>query len=406
MISNGIGRMAAAAAIAGTALLVAGDVGGPIWAALLGLVAGALATLLAWRGDLFAQESGPPAAAPLAAVDGAREVMAALDDPMLLLRAGRIEVANPAARELLGDWIEGRDVRLALRHPATVERLAGAVAGAGRAEPFEVVGIGEAERRWLVGLSPLDEGRALVRLSDRSAAAAAERMRVDFVANASHELRTPLATILGFIETLRDDEAGGEPALRNRFLGIMQDEGRRMQQLIEDLMSLSRIEAERFSPPSELVDLVPLIEEVRVGCRQMLDERRNRLVVENEAGAALVPGDRAQLLQLVRNLVANAVKYGREDSEVTVRLAEEDPATIRLTVSDRGDGIAAEHLPRLTERFYRIDAGRSRAVGGTGLGLAIVKHIVTRHRGRLDIRSAPGEGTFVHVLLPRTGPLS
>jgi two-component system phosphate regulon sensor histidine kinase PhoR len=226
-------------------------------------------------------------------------------------------------------------------------------------------------------------------------------MRVDFVANASHELRTPLATVLGFIETLQDDSTAEDGDVRNRFLGLMHGEGKRMQQLIDDLMSLSRIEAERFNPPRDAVDLVQLVEEVRAGCAQLLRERSNALVVENRSASNVVPGDRAQLLQLIRNLVVNAVKYGRAEAPVTIALEDEGPEMVRISIADRGEGIPAEHLPRLTERFYRVDAGRSRAVGGTGLGLAIVKHIVGRHRGRLDIRSVQGEGTTVLVSLPR-----
>jgi two-component system phosphate regulon sensor histidine kinase PhoR len=171
--------------------------------------------------------------------------------------------------------------------------------------------------------------------------------------------------------------------------------------LIEDLMSLSRIEAERFNAPRDTVDLLQVVEEVRAGCAQLFLERSNELVVENQAQSAIVPGDRGQLLQLVRNLMVNALKYGRTESQVTVRLEDDGASRLRLAVIDRGEGIAAEHLPRLTERFYRVDPGRSRAVGGTGLGLAIVKHIVSRHRGRLDIRSVVGEGTTVLVSLPR-----
>ena len=144
-----------------------------------------------------------------------------------------------------------------------------------------------------------------------------------------------------------------------------------------------------------------VLEEVRSGCAQLLAERSNALLIENAAVSATVPGDRGQLLQLFRNLVVNAVRYGRPDSPVTVRIEDDGAGTLRIGVADRGEGIAVEHLPRLTERFYRVDPGRSRAVGGTGLGLAIVKHIVGRHRGRLDIRSVVGEGTTVTVWLPR-----
>jgi two-component system phosphate regulon sensor histidine kinase PhoR len=181
----------------------------------------------------------------------------------------------------------------------------------------------------------------------------------------------------------------------------MEGEARRMQRLIDDLMSLSRIEADRFNPPRDPVDLASLIEEVRASCGQLLAERRCRLTVDGAAARPIVAGDRAQLLQLVRNLVVNALRYGHTDSDVAIRFEEDGAHAWRIGVADQGDGIAPEHLPRLTERFYRADPGRSRSLGGTGLGLAIAKHIVTRHRGHLDIRSKVGVGTNVEVSLPR-----
>ena len=400
---DGPRRLLLSGLIAATAVAGALTVDSAAAAVLLGLIGGALAAIVAWRPQLF-PEGGSVQREPADSTPPARDILAGLSEPTLLLQGGRVEVANAAAKTLLGDWIEGRDVRLALRHPAAVERLSRQPAAGGDVERVEVIGIGDSDRRWLMSIAPLEGGRRLVQFSDKSEAQAAERMRVDFVANASHELRTPLASILGFVETLRDDSAGQNRDLRQRFLGIMHGEGKRMQQLIEDLMSLSRIEAERFTPPRDAVDLVSVVEEVRLGCGQLLAEKRNELRVEAAAASTLVAGDRSQLLQLLRNLVANAVKYGRDDSVVTVRLEDESPEMLRVTVADRGDGIAPEHLPRLTERFYRVDAGRSRAEGGTGLGLAIVKHIVGRHRGQLDIRSNVGEGTEVHVLLPRVPP--
>ncbi|MEO7178078.1 MAG: ATP-binding protein [Allosphingosinicella sp.] len=372
-----------------------------LWAALLGLVGGATAVLVGWRAHFFPEPS-PLTPPPDDGRDRwAREVVEAMAEPMLLVESGRIALANAPARALLGQWIEGEDARLAMRHPATVERLARPLAPESGIEQIEVAGLGDSDRQWLMTIAPLADGASLVHLHDRSEAIAAERMRVDFVANASHELRTPLATVLGFIETLQDDSTAEDAEVRTRFLGLMHGEGKRMQQLIDDLMSLSRIEAERFNPPRDAVDLVQLVEEVRAGCAQLLRERSNTLVVEDRSASNIVPGDRAQLLQLVRNLVVNAVKYGRSEAAVTIVLEDESPEMIRISIADRGEGIAVEHLPRLTERFYRVDAGRSRAVGGTGLGLAIVKHIVGRHRGRLDIRSTEGEGTTVLVSLPR-----
>jgi len=393
-------RLAAGAivAVATGGAILAGEA---LWAVLIGLVGGATAVLIGWRAYFFPDPPLPPAPLDDGRDRWAREIVGAMSDPMLLLESGRIIVANPAARELLGQWIEGQDARLAMRHPATVERLSRPAPPGGGIEQVEVVGIGHADRRWLMTTATLDDGSRLVHLNDRSEAIAAERMRVDFVANASHELRTPLATVLGFIETLQDEGTAENAELRARFLGLMHGEAKRMQQLIEDLMSLSRIEAERFNPPRDAVDLVQLVEEVRAGCAQLLRERSNELVVENHTDSTVVPGDRAQLLQLLRNLIINAVKYGRADAPVTVALEDEGEQMIRVSVADRGEGIPAGHLPRLTERFYRVDPGRSRSVGGTGLGLAIVKHIVSRHRGRLDIRSKVGEGTIVLVSLPR-----
>ncbi|HEX8225117.1 MAG TPA: ATP-binding protein [Allosphingosinicella sp.] len=394
-------RLLAAGVIVATAIGGALLAGGALWAALIGLIGGAAAVLVGWRAHFFPEPVAPPPPPENGRERWAREIVGAMPGPMLLIEGGRIVVANPAAKELLGQWIEGQDARLAMRHPATVERLSRPSPSEGGLEQVEVVGLGHADRRWLMTIATLADGSRLVHLEDRSEAIAAERMRVDFVANASHELRTPLATILGFIETLQDRDTAEDSEVRERFLALMHGEGKRMQQLIEDLMSLSRIEAERFNPPRAAVDLVQLVEEVRAGCAQLLRERSNELVLENRTDSTIVSGDRAQLLQLIRNLVVNAVKYGRAESPVTVVLEDEGAQMIRIAIADRGEGIAAEHLPRLTERFYRVDAGRSRAVGGTGLGLAIVKHIVSRHRGRLDIRSVVGEGTNVLVSLPR-----
>jgi two-component system phosphate regulon sensor histidine kinase PhoR len=400
-------RLLAVAAILAVAVGGALVAGGPLWAAVIGMIGGAAAALAAGRADFLPPPAPAADEAPCGRDPWAGRLLGAIREPMLLVDSGRIAVANEAARQLLGAWIEGQDIRLALRDPATLARLSSPEPPGDEVEQIEVAGLGDAERRWLMTISALGDGSRLIHLHDRSEAIAAERMRVDFVANASHELRTPLATLLGFIETLEDDSAGGEKAIRSRFLGLMHGEGKRMQQLIEDLMSLSRIEAERFSAPRDPVDLVQIVEEVRSGCAQLLAERSNILVTENAAESAVVPGDRGQLLQLFRNLVVNAVRYGRPESPVTVRLNEGGGGTVRIDVADRGEGIAVEHLPRLTERFYRVDPGRSRAVGGTGLGLAIVKHIVGRHRGRLDIRSVVGEGTTVSVWLPREGePLS
>ena len=250
-----------------------------------------------------------------------------------------------------------------------------------------------------------DGGRAVVVLSDRTRERAVERMRADFIANASHELRTPLASLMGFIDTLRGPAADDPPA-QQRFLGIMAEQAARMNRLIDDLLSLSRIELTEHQAPAGRVDLVALLHDLIAGFEPRLTERGVTLDVALTDALPSVLGDADQILQVAQNLLDNAVKYGR-DGEV-VRLAAEPASGLRwparpgvvLTVADQGPGIPREHLPRLTERFYRVDAGRSRAVGGTGLGLAIVKHIVNRHRGQLAIESEPGIGTTVTVWLP------
>jgi two-component system phosphate regulon sensor histidine kinase PhoR len=304
---------------------------------------------------------------------------------------------------LLGEHIHGVDVRLAIRHPAAAERLTepSSEEKPERVIRTEFVGLGQHDRRWEMTATLLKDGSRVVRLVDKSAAQAAEQMRTDFVANASHELRTPLATLLGFLETLQDDAAAEDKALRSRFIRIMFDEAKRMHRLVDDLISLSRIEAERFTPPRELVDLLPLVEEVRRDFAHALDDSRSEILVDNPAGLSLVLGDSLQLRQLLHNLIGNALKYGGSNAPVTIRFAEAGSEMLRMSIIDRGEGIAPEHLPRLTERFYRVHPSRSRNMGGTGLGLAIVKHIVGRHRGRLEIRSQVGEGTAVHVDLPR-----
>ncbi len=317
------------------------------------------------------------------------ELIEAFDTPLLLLDGAIVAQANAAARALLGQGIVGRYVLSVIPQAEAQHLLSTGGAGA-----IPLAGIGRDERRWELSVRPAGRSGRLVRLEDRSLQHAAERMRTDFVANASHELRTPLAALIGYIETLQYASGPEEEAPRERFLGIMAQEARRMQRLIDELMSLSRIEADRYKPPQDIVELDGVV-------RSSASEARDRSRVSLSLTDAPCPvqGDRAQLAQLVDNIISNALRYGRAGTTVRVEL-ERDDVSVRLRVADEGEGIAPEHLPRLTERFYRVAASRSRALGGTGLGLAIVKHIVERHRGRLDIASQVGVGTIVSVTLP------
>jgi len=393
-------RWLLAALLAAAGALAALWAGAPPSAALIALLGGigAFALALYPRAGETLPPSTPSEQVATAPAPAVTDLVAAFGEPLLVVRDRRVLIANQAARDLLGAHIEGSDVRLAIRHPAAAERLAGE---SNEAETVrtELVGLGDLDRPWEMTIAPLSDGGRLVRLADQSQARAAERMRADFVANASHELRTPLATLLGFLETLQDEAAAGDAATRHRFVAIMFGEATRMRDLLDDLMSLSRIEADRFAAPRDTVDLAPLIEDVKKAVEPLAKGRA--IVVVNRAGSALVQGDRGQLAQMLNNLLANALKYGRPGTPVRVSLDDEGGDLLAIEIADRGEGIPAEHIPRLTERFYRVDPSRSRQVGGTGLGLAIVKHIVNRHRGRLEIASKVGEGTEVRVFLPR-----
>jgi two-component system phosphate regulon sensor histidine kinase PhoR len=227
-------------------------------------------------------------------------------------------------------------------------------------------------------------------------------MRADFVANASHELRTPLASLSGFVETLQGS-ARNDPTARDRFLGIMAEQARRMSRLIDDLLSLSRVELNEHLHPQQAVDLVPIVGHVCDTLSPLARERGVELVLSRGAERLAVLGERDELIRVFENLVENALKYGASGKRVEVTLVSESSGgrgEAVVTVRDFGPGIAAEHLPRLTERFYRVDVETSRAEGGTGLGLAIVKHILARHRGRLAIESEPGRGAAFTVRIP------
>jgi two-component system phosphate regulon sensor histidine kinase PhoR len=319
-----------------------------------------------------------------------------LTEAALVTHDRRVIAANAAARAMLGDKIEGARLAHLISHPAVLEALE---RKSDLAEGVELTGLGRSKRHWLMRAAALRDGTSLIRFLDRSEARAAEQMRVDFVANASHELRTPLATLIGYTETLREQADDIDAETRERFLSVVHDEARRMQRVVEDLISLSRIEAEKFTAPTEAVALEPLIDQALEGERRSADERGSALVRDVAPGLPRIAGDRGQILQLLDNLLSNALRYGEPGTPVTVA-ARAEGQMVRLSISDEGEGIAPEHVARVTERFYRVDTSRSRSLGGTGLGLSIVKHIVERHRGRLSIESELGKGTTVHVLLP------
>lgn len=319
-------------------------------------------------------------------------------EPLIGTADNIVTIANDAAIRLLGRHIMGADVRTAIRHPAATEWLA----QAGRGEVPATINLIDFPRpgqRWTMRIAVLSKGDRIIFLSDRSAIDAADRMRSDFVANASHELRTPLAAILGYVETLQELNDEAESQTRHRFLSIIDREARRMQQLVIDLLSISRVEADRFRRPTAEVDLRDIVGTTLAQLRDSEQARGADIVAA--LGEAPIPilGDPAQLGQLAHNIVSNAMKYGQPGTPVTVDLRIEGRRA-RLSVTDEGDGIAPDHIPRLTERFYRVDEARSRSVGGTGLGLAIVKHISERHQGQLGIESEIGKGTTVAVTFP------
>ena len=344
--------------------------------------------------------------------DQLRELLHAVPVATLVVDShSRVVGANDAAEALLGPIPAPRPFVTMLRHPEVNAALDSVLAGAERVRMNATLGTQGGQLFCAITVSPLtlDGARGgVVSIEDRSRDEETEQMRRDFVANVSHELRTPLTALMGFIETLRGP-ARNDAAARDRFLDIMEREASRMNRLIGDLLSLSRVEQDERRRPLESVDLSALLRSVVA--TQVPAAAANGVVIEQQGidGEVLVPGDADQLTQVFHNLMENAVKYGGSGGLVTVNLQRlphepvlRGPAWA-VTVADRGEGIDERHLPRLTERFYRVDTPRSREKGGTGLGLAIVKHIVSRHRGRLRIESEKGKGSRFVVTLPESG---
>ncbi|RWA71578.1 ATP-binding protein [Mesorhizobium sp.] len=330
---------------------------------------------------------------------------AAVADPLIIFdRAATIVHANAAAFAAFGGLAPGMSLSLKFRAPEMQALLDGIVSGTVASDVVDYTEKLPVERTYRVSASSVGHATDLYVLvfKDQSEARRIDRMRADFIANASHELRTPLASIAGFIETLRGP-ARGDPAARDQFLQIMQNQTGRMARLIDDLLSLSRLEMKPYLRPGTEVDLRQIIESVIDSLGPLASE--NGLVIERDFvdGRLSVPGDRDELFQVFENLLENACKYGQSGGHVTVSTARSEDgqdAGIDVTIRDYGPGIAEEHIPRITERFYRVDVESSRAQKGTGLGLSIVKHILTRHNARLSIRSEVGKGAAFTVHLP------
>jgi two-component system phosphate regulon sensor histidine kinase PhoR len=381
--------------------------------ALGGFAIVAAAALLSMRAAVEGPRMAPPAAVAEHANDLLRIVVAGLPDPVIALDGhGRVLALNERARALAPALRQGEPVSLALRMPEIIEAIARAYArGEGqRVEYSERVPLDRWFETIVMPVKRTGDASApdllLMTFHDLTPLRRVEEMRADFVANASHELRTPLAALSGFIETLQGP-ARDDAKARERFLAIMQEQARRMARLIDDLLSLSRIELNAHRRPNTAVDLVPIVRQVVDGLETLARDRGVAVNV-SATNPLTVLGDRDELLRVFENLVENALKYGATGRQVDIRLAPqlstEAEAEAEVSIRDYGPGIAPEHLPRLTERFYRVDVAESRAQGGTGLGLALVKHILNRHRGRLSIESTPGEGATFIVHLPMVSP--
>lgn len=335
-----------------------------------------------------------------------QELISAMPIPAILVDVeGQIAATNQGAHGLFGARLLGRHYITVLRQPNLLDAVERAIQ---KREETATQYLATEARRDITLLAtcvPMKDGRILISFEDRTLMEEAFQMRREFVANVSHELRTPLTALMGFIETL-SGAARDDAEARDRFLAIMQREASRMNRLVADLLSLSKVEAEERVRPSGQVDLGKLLRTVIHSLEPLIEEKQTRLETKFPETMVEIPGDADQLAQVMTNLIENAVKYAPSGTRVRLTLHQVDAHpmlradAVVLTVEDSGEGIDAVHIPRLTERFYRIDSHRSREMGGTGLGLAIVKHIVNRHRGRLRIESEKGKGSTFSVILP------
>lgn len=336
-------------------------------------------------------------------------LLQALPLPAVLIAADeRIVAANTKARKLLGQSILDRHFITVLRQPTLLDTIEACLRDSTPRTTRYLTNDGARDTIFLVSCAQVKTGQGdavLVSFEDQTQLEDAGQMRRDFVANVSHELRTPLTSLLGFIETLQGP-ARNDPDVMDRFLGIMQGEASRMERLVRDLLSLSRVEADERVRPSGYVDVAATIRAVMHALRPLASDTKVKIELDAPEAPVRVPADPDQLAQVLSNLIENAIKYGGAGKPVRIKLEStpnepllRGPAAV-ISVIDQGPGIDSQHLPRLTERFYRIDSHRSREMGGTGLGLAIVKHIINRHRGRLRVSSELGKGSVFKVLLP------
>ncbi|MGC3937246.1 ATP-binding protein [Roseobacter sp. EG26] len=338
------------------------------------------------------------------------DLLMAMPLPALVIdEAERIAAANSEACTLIGQGIVGRNYVTMLRQPALLDTIEAVLRDNRPRVSQYLANDGVQDTTFKVTLRVMPELRAMMLcFIDVTHLEQAGQMRRDFVANVSHELRTPLTALMGFIETLRGP-ARDDPEARDRFLSIMEDEAGRMNRLVGDLLSLSRVEGDERVRPRDQVNLTDIISSVLRTLKPLADEAEVSLEADLGEPAIELTGDADQLMQVFTNLIENAIKYGASGKRIIVRLSQADRDSalrapgVRIQVIDFGPGIDAIHLPRLTERFYRADSHRSRALGGTGLGLAIVKHIINRHRGRLRVESTLGQGAQFTVVLPLPG---
>jgi len=334
----------------------------------------------------------------------AQSLAAAVGDPLIIFdAAGTAVLVNEAARAAFGAIAPGLSLLMKFRAPEMQSAIDSIRSGEAMSEVVDYAERVPIERVYRVTLTAIGRGTGLfvMAFKDQSEARRIDRMRADFIANASHELRTPLASISGFVETLRGP-AKNDAAAREHFLQIMQNQTQRMARLIDDLLSLSRLEMKPYLPPGATVDVSQIIQSVIDSLSPLAAE--SGVVIERAFGDAAVEakGDRDELFQVFENLLENACKYGQSGGRVVVSIerTEGPDPEVAVTIRDFGPGIPQEHIPRITERFYRVDVDNSRAQKGTGLGLSIVKHILTRHNARLSIKSTVGEGAAFTVHLP------